>query len=272
MVDPNWFYSTLAQSSAAIIGLAGGFMFTRVIAQRSELGDARVLLRGRFNILNSELVNLRDMATAILDSVNEQEPLVKSLRALDGMKIRTFSHQFDDPTNYAVGEQEFVAVEELQRVAREFITGCDLVARLPDELARRLRAGDKLSKLLPTWLLNAPPDPFGGGNMLQELPRQREWAAVRFRTFSAQYNGLLRETEELRNSISVSTLVGLLFVVFVFLALCVVWPMAYLSARSGSTKSLILVAFSTLSAVFLIYLANEVRRLWRGLLLHRATF
>jgi len=24
--DPNWFYSTLAQSTAAIVGLAGGFL------------------------------------------------------------------------------------------------------------------------------------------------------------------------------------------------------------------------------------------------------
>jgi hypothetical protein len=32
--DSNWFYSTLAQAAAALVGLAGGFMMQRVIAQR----------------------------------------------------------------------------------------------------------------------------------------------------------------------------------------------------------------------------------------------
>ena len=33
-MDPNAFYSTLAQSTTAIVGLIGGFLIARLIAQR----------------------------------------------------------------------------------------------------------------------------------------------------------------------------------------------------------------------------------------------
>jgi hypothetical protein len=46
--DPNWFYSTLAQSSAAIVGLAGGFMVSRVLARA---GASRVTLLVFFALL-----------------------------------------------------------------------------------------------------------------------------------------------------------------------------------------------------------------------------
>jgi hypothetical protein len=39
--DPNWFYSTVAQSSAAIVGLAGGFMINRLTAHRVDIAPAR---------------------------------------------------------------------------------------------------------------------------------------------------------------------------------------------------------------------------------------
>jgi len=38
-LDPNWFYSTMAQSTAAIVGLAGGFLVQRILAQRSDIAQ-----------------------------------------------------------------------------------------------------------------------------------------------------------------------------------------------------------------------------------------
>jgi hypothetical protein len=39
--DPNWFYSTLARSTAAIVGLAGAFLASRLIAHRGDMADRR---------------------------------------------------------------------------------------------------------------------------------------------------------------------------------------------------------------------------------------
>ncbi len=46
--DPNWFYSTLAQSTAAIVRLAGGFLVSRLIARRAEIGVERASLATSF--------------------------------------------------------------------------------------------------------------------------------------------------------------------------------------------------------------------------------
>ncbi len=36
-IDPNWFYSAIAQSSAAIVGIMGAFLTSRIINQRSAI-------------------------------------------------------------------------------------------------------------------------------------------------------------------------------------------------------------------------------------------
>jgi hypothetical protein len=38
--DHNWFYSTLAQSTLAIVALAGGFLVARLIALREKVGGS----------------------------------------------------------------------------------------------------------------------------------------------------------------------------------------------------------------------------------------
>jgi hypothetical protein len=40
--DPAWFYSTLAQSSAAIVGLTGGILGSRILEQVQQLREKRV--------------------------------------------------------------------------------------------------------------------------------------------------------------------------------------------------------------------------------------
>ena len=36
-IDPNWFYSAMAQSSAAIVGIIGAFLIAKLIAQKQEI-------------------------------------------------------------------------------------------------------------------------------------------------------------------------------------------------------------------------------------------
>jgi len=53
MGDPNWLLSALAQSSAAIIAIIGGFILTRVIGLFSE----KRLLRSEISSLQSEIIH-----------------------------------------------------------------------------------------------------------------------------------------------------------------------------------------------------------------------
>jgi hypothetical protein len=42
--DPSWFYSSLSQVTAAVVGFLGGFLILRVLAQMSEWKDMKVRL------------------------------------------------------------------------------------------------------------------------------------------------------------------------------------------------------------------------------------
>jgi hypothetical protein len=54
-----------------------------------------------------------------------------------------------------------------------------------------------------------------------------------------------------------------------FLFFGVFIPLAYLSARAGASRVTLLVFFALLALAFLLYLANEVRRLGNALHLDR---
>ena len=54
MTDPNWFYSALAQSAAAIVGLIGAFVTSRVMMMASE----RSRIENRINEIDAEIKEL----------------------------------------------------------------------------------------------------------------------------------------------------------------------------------------------------------------------
>ena len=53
MLDPNWFYSSLAQAAAAVVGIIGSVLVVRLQAQRESVMQARQQLFGEFNRIRS---------------------------------------------------------------------------------------------------------------------------------------------------------------------------------------------------------------------------
>lgn len=91
--DPNWFYSTLAQSTAAIVGLAGGFFVQRLLAQRSELGEDREDLRSDFQSLMNEIGVTRSQALAVVGAMAEAIEEIEKLKQ-DGRNEFTLHSEF----------------------------------------------------------------------------------------------------------------------------------------------------------------------------------
>src|SRR5262249_25454837 len=96
--DPNWFYSTLAQSTAALVGLAGGFMVSRILQQRNEVVDDRHVAYLHFAAWWGEVVDLRAQAEG---AISMEETLATVAADLEGgaddvdvpsAKLATFSH------------------------------------------------------------------------------------------------------------------------------------------------------------------------------------
>jgi hypothetical protein len=67
--DPNWFCSTVAQSTAAIVGLAGGFVASRLISQWGDIAHDREPLRAAFLELTNEVAQFKAEAESALASL-----------------------------------------------------------------------------------------------------------------------------------------------------------------------------------------------------------
>jgi hypothetical protein len=69
-LDPNWFYSTLAQSTAAMVGLAGGFLVQRLLAQRSDIAQERADLRANAEAVFSTAASHRKVAARVIEAMD----------------------------------------------------------------------------------------------------------------------------------------------------------------------------------------------------------
>ena len=105
MADPNWFYSMLAQSSAAIVGLAGGFMVSRILAQRGDMTQTRSLLRQQMQDLRGAADVGLQAADRVSTRIQAALPAVENTRQLDIALIETFTH----PGNH--GETDVYALD-----------------------------------------------------------------------------------------------------------------------------------------------------------------
>ena len=65
--DPNWFYSALAQSAAAIVGLIGAFVTSRVMMMASE----KSRIEKRINEIDAEIKELEQQNAPLLEYIAE---------------------------------------------------------------------------------------------------------------------------------------------------------------------------------------------------------
>lgn len=65
MTDPNWFYSALAQSAAAIVGLIGAFVTSRVMMMAGE----RSRIEKRIQEVNAEIKELERQNVPLLEYI-----------------------------------------------------------------------------------------------------------------------------------------------------------------------------------------------------------
>jgi len=81
LTDPNWLYSTIAQSSAAIVAIIGGFMTATILRLTAE---KRSLVK-RLESLNSYT---KSSSAPITENIEELKREIPTLEA----RIKTFSY------------------------------------------------------------------------------------------------------------------------------------------------------------------------------------
>jgi hypothetical protein len=270
MDDPNWFYSTLAQSAAAIVGVSGGFLASSLIRQREVIAERRQELLDRISSFRTSVENLRGLGDRLVQGVDrlraEPQPETGSLRINpNSLGLGTFSMQ-NGPAGFVdVSPEDLMRFDALRVIAKEFADAAGALANpgaLEDALFRRS------GLTVPEWL-NEPFDQslFARDQTDQTLERfmrigdQRNAARAFWQGIPQQYSDLSQLYESFRAAVTPRSSYALLGLLAGLLIAGVVLPMMSLSAKSGGSKAALLVVFALLAMGVLVYLAFEVTRL-----------
>jgi len=96
--DPNWYLSTIVQSTAALTAILGGFLISRVISlalRRNELSDRKSYLQTRLNGFTQERDRLLDLINQRVHKIflgQQLEEIIWTLNSVDTEKILDDSH------------------------------------------------------------------------------------------------------------------------------------------------------------------------------------
>lgn len=158
--DTNWFYSTLAQATAAIVGLAGAFLIQRLLIHRSEIGPARQEVREVAQEVLAELHELSTRAKVVSASLRDalrevesrrkagRQPRVTTPLLLFGPELRMIEAAGirQPPTGELSASESFsMAIEDLRQFY-EFLDQLDWAAFVTD-----LRVLGELRREPPIW-------------------------------------------------------------------------------------------------------------------------
>ena len=294
MSDPNWFYSTLAQSTAAIVGLVGAFLIQRILAVRAEVAEERERIRSKAAEHLEKLVKARKDAEGTLEGLQGwREQIQEKVNSGERVFVITFNAG-GLPDGLSSGRPKSISsgmtgtrfehahgAELLGFIDRSITVIRALVSTLPnsmdayaekvrglsqEDLEGSVKATSEERTAAGNWTGPVVDSAWEG---IQAQPALAERIEKRYFTFLAEDANKLRV---LKSRISIGSFVTLLVILAALLAAGVIWPMTFLQDRATSPKAELLIPFSFLSGALLLYYALEVRRLSRALDLSRLHF
>lgn len=279
--DPNWFYSALAQSAAAIVGLIGAFVTSRVMMMASE----RSRIEKRINEIDAEIKELERQNAPLLEYIAEidrkdeeedrkkdEESVNSFLRAkkpeldledlpatdemlkelLEGNRIRIPDEKF-----ISMFKEEYKVLIDGMRVEKEEEVRLNPSLGSIGELvaqAARLRNSYAVQPNLPFLLAN--PHKYDRYNRYQEITRKND-------TEISYKNAKIQELQhQVSQIILPEHFKRLIFSLIYFTIVGVILPLWLLPVTSEQHlvwKDIVLVLFITgLCAVFL-YIFIEIK-------------
>jgi hypothetical protein len=273
-LDPNWFYSTLAQSTAAIVGLAGGFLAQRVLAQRGNIAAERLELRHALGQLHEDIEARRRVLPEIVLSMTEHLQAVADAREYGQSSVvlqldvaRTLTHSPAYSKDAAETQPIEIAEKHLTETRDAAKALLDALPATTEELIRATQDHGALDTKGHRWLRDPPRLPLDAiepNNVWRWMHFQRDKAQELFREFDRKVEALAGQRAALEAKLLPTSLYVLFYIFGALLAAGVVVPLGFLSARPGDSKLVLTLVFGLLAWAFLIYLAYEVRALRRA--------
>lgn len=247
--DPNWFYSSLAQSAAAIIGVIAAVVIARLQQQMATLRTLRRDLDGATEALTLELMRVGESLAAYSDWATSAGDRIKS--------------RLDSPGGVAIpGERSLTT-----QLSAEHITSRSDAEQILDRINRRLSVITELRPRLETLTKAQTSSDIVAANafvkfyaaQLADDPSERhvlDFTILRANDVARAVSGL-----EAERSVKVAT-----FTTGVLLWLAatgVVFPLSRLSGGDASIKCWTLILFSIGLAALPLLMLYEIVQLSR---------
>jgi hypothetical protein len=253
VLDPNWFYSTLAQSIAAIVGLLGGFLAQQLLAQRREVGELREAVRQRASHeFTANIEPLRVATQMVIDSLGEiedrlaqaQEQGERDTSIPNPVECAVLTPPPQGPASVSLGLAERVAVEELPRLKQGIAVATALRDSLPasfEDYSDCLRVKDGLGRPAsaalqePPWSDVRKPEPGPGFGMWLAL--QRDVAAEHWMRLVESSDPIAEHLRNFRARLVPSSLYWLLIILGVLITTGVAAPIYMLATLDDQRRS-----------------------------------
>ena len=269
-MDTNWFYSTLAQSTATVVGLAGGFLFTWLLSRRVELIEERRTYIDQLNGIIEQLEGLKRQIDTVrlqtegaLQHIRDQLATGVSYSALKIPQFGLLSHRASEVPYPSV--EDIIVLRELPLLYTQLQQAIvndrgDLGRALV--LAKPLESRDEPAYHTvaishePFQATGIHPENFWSGMRVQ-----KDYAIWKWQEIAREYDRLALALKNFRERLVPGSIYFPILILFGLVSAGMVVPMAFLSAHVGAWKWVLLALSSLLIVAFMGYLAYEVRRL-----------
>lgn len=250
--DPNWFYSALAQSAAAIVGLMGALLLTKITETSNTIRDFR-----------AELVNQKDelrvKSYPIIKKIGDLEISLKEISDKIGNEtVGTTS--YGPPGNYGS-----IIVEkgktDTEKIKKGLKLTCDCLEKWNNSIKNFDKQADELSDIISSLVkikecANSISDEFGK-KLEEQLLEENELHA-----WNGHFLSFKNKLEDY-NKITIPKSYYLILITLAFIVIVgVIIPLSYLSAYSECDKILLisLFSFGILGLLsYFIYQVHEIR-------------
>jgi hypothetical protein len=266
-LDPNWFYSTLAQSTAAIVGLGGGFLVQRILQQRNEIAlprsDLYQNLKAAYKRVDAARADADRVAFSLASAAREGR--VRKDAGFDAFRVTWAVYADSDASQKGLAEElELEWIERFDDASRAAATYRDALPASFEQYVTTLETHGDLDMSQVAWIDEnpAPGSPSqSAGAFLGEMARQEHHVRLSSQEVRDAARQNAASIRAFKARLVPASLYWLLSVLMALLVVGTTIPMLYLSARSEGSRLLLLVPFAILSLAFFGFIAGELRAL-----------
>jgi hypothetical protein len=244
-LDPNWFYSSLAQCVAAIVGLLGAVLASKLSEQYKIVKESAHSLEIRNNNFDKTLSAQRSHIQRLWDHLAK-----KASRLKDAIKNNLSVIELDDNITFS-SVSGHIGLHANDEVLNECNAMFTLAGTIKDHLhlVSDTRTKRSLAKV---------------DAMIMGL---RDIKDVHANNIATQFENHYREITahvDKHNELASIRLPGFFSGVLIWLcAFGLVLPLAYLSAHQGVSKQFLLIIVSVGISAIPIFIVNEIVRIYR---------